>query len=161
MKTQVAIYDSHEKAIKAIEELNKNKFPMKHVTLLGQAEVVDDHIHIKSIEGVKASPLLVGVGAGTIVGILTGIGVFAIPGFGFLYGAGALIGAFAGLDFGILTGGLGTILTNIGMKKDHIIKFNEHLKEGKFLVVVNGPKEEVDKAKEILHAHGEHSDYLE
>jgi hypothetical protein len=39
----------------------------------------------------------------------------AIPGVGMLYGAGALVGAIAGFDVGIIGGGLVAILANIGI----------------------------------------------
>ena len=160
MKAQVAIYDTHEKALNAIKVLNDHNFPMKHVSLLGKAEIVDDHIHVKSLEGVKAAPALLGVGAGTVIGLLSGIGAFAIPGFGFLYGAGALIGIIGGFDIGLITGGVISLLTHVGFQKDEVVKLEKHLKESKFLVVVKGSVEEVEKAREILDADGSHLEFI-
>jgi len=156
MKIQIAIYDTHEKAINAIKLLANNNFPMSHVSLLGKAEVKDENIHIQTVEPIKNAPVLMGVGAGAIVGLLSGIGVFAIPGFGFLYGAGALVGAIGGFDVGLITGGIGILLSAIGIDKDNTVKYHEHLNEGKFLVLVNGPLEEIEKAKNILQADGTH-----
>ena len=161
MKSQVAIYDTHEKALGAIQVLNNHHFPMNHVSLLGKAEVIDDHIHVKSLEGMKAAPGILGVGAGTVVGLLTGIGAFAIPGFGFLYGAGALIGVIGGFELGLVSGGILTLLARIGIQDDDVVKVEEHLNEGKFLVVVKGSEEEIEKAKQILHTEGTHFDYVE
>lgn len=161
MKSQVAIYATHEQALNAIKVLNSHEFPMEHVALLGKAEVIDDHIHVNSLEGVKATPGVIGVGAGTIVGLLSGIGAFAIPGFGFLYGAGALIGIIGGFELGLVSGGILTLLARIGIRKDEVVKVEEHLKEGKFLVVVKGSEEEIEKAKQILHTEGTHLDYVE
>ncbi len=156
MKSQVAVYDSHEKALQAIKVLSEHNFPMEKVSLMGKAEVIDDHIHVKSLEDVKDAPALLGAGAGTIVGLLTGVGAFAIPGFGFLYGAGAVLGAIGGFDLGIIAGGIGTLLATIGIKKDKVVKVHEHLKAGKFLVMVQGTSEDIKKAEQILHAHGTH-----
>ena len=150
MKTEIAIYDTQEKAINAIKLLAKNDFPMRHVSLLGKTDVTDEDIEIQSLEPVKKAPLLVGAGAGAIIGLLSGIGIFAIPGFGFLYGAGALIGAIGGIDLGIITGGIGTVLLTAGIDKDNVVKYNKHLDEGKILLLVNGPIEEIEKAKTIL-----------
>jgi hypothetical protein len=154
MESQIAIYDTHEKAVNAIKLLSHQAFPMENVSLLGKAEVIEDHIHIKSLDTIKKAPAIVGMGAGTVLGLLSGIGVFAIPGFGFLYGAGALVGIIAGLDLGLIAGGAISLLTFTGMKEDEVVKYEEHLKEGKFMVIVNGDKEEVDKAKAILHTEG-------
>lgn len=160
MKSQVAVYDTHEKAINAIKVLNEKHFPMEQISLLGKAEIADDHIHIKSLETVKNAPVLIGSGAGLIIGLLSGIGVFTVPGFGFLYGAGALLGAIGGFDVGLVTGGIGTLLATIGIKKDKVVKCHEHMNEGKFLVIVNGSEKEIEKAEHILHTEGTHLQFV-
>lgn len=156
MKSKVAIYESHEKTIDAIKVLNKEKFPMKQVSLIGSAEIIDDHLHVRSLDTVKNAPLLVGAGAGIITGLLSGLGVFSIPGFGFLYGAGAVVGAVAGFDFGLIAGGFVTVLAMLGIKKESVVRYKEHLKEGRFMVVVNGSLKEIEKAEHILHTEGTH-----
>ena len=160
MKSKVAIYDSHEKALNATKVLNSMNFPMEHVSILGKAEIIDDHIHIKQLDTVKNAPLLIGTGAGAVVGLLTGIGVFAIPGFGVIYGAGALIGTLVGIDAGLVTGGIATLLATIGIKKESVVKVHEHLNEGKFLIIVNGPLKEIEKAEHILHTEGTHLEMI-
>ncbi|MBW4361523.1 hypothetical protein [Flavobacterium taihuense] len=160
MESQIAIYDTHEKAINAIKELSQNDFPMENVSLLGKAEVIEDHIQIKSLDTIKKTPAMVGMGAGTLIGLLTGIGVFAIPGFGFLYGAGALIGIIAGLDLGLITGGFISLLAFTGIKEEQVVKCQEHLKEGKFAVLVNGSVKEIETAKHILHTEGSHLEFI-
>jgi uncharacterized membrane protein len=160
MKSQIAIYDTHEKAVNAIKMLNQKDFPMENVSLLGKAEVIEDHIHIKSLDTIKKTPALVGMGAGTLIGLLSGIGVFTIPGFGFLYGAGALVGIIAGLDLGLVAGGFISLLTFTGIKEDEVVKCEEHLREGKFMVIVKGAKEEIERAKHILHTEGNHLEFI-
>ncbi len=156
MKAQIAVYTTHENAIKALKTLNSNDFPMDIVSLVGKAEILDDHIHVKSLDNVKNTPAYVGMGAGTLIGILSGIGIFTIPGFGFLYGAGALVGAIAGLDLGIVTGGLATVFTRMGVTEDQSVKCEEHLKQGSFMLVINGNEEEVNQAEKILHTEKTH-----
>jgi len=90
---------------------------------------------------------------GTVLGVLTGIGVFVVPGFGFLYGAGAIVGAAAGLDFGIIGGGLLAILAIYGVEKEQSIAYDEHLKEGKWMVVAQGDDAQLNKAMNILQAN--------
>jgi hypothetical protein len=160
MESQIAIYDTHEKAINAIKILSHQDFPMSNVSLLGKAEVIEDHIQIKSLDTIKKTPAIIGMGAGTLIGLLSGIGVFAIPGFGFLYGAGALVGIIAGLDFGLITGGLVSLLAFTGIKDEEVVKCQEHLKEGKFMLIVKGAKEEIEKAKHILHSDGNHFEFV-
>ena len=160
MKSQIAIYDTHEKAVNAIKVLNDKGVSMENVSLLGKAEVIEDHIHIKSLDTIKEAPAIVGMGAGTLIGLLSGIGVFTIPGFGFLYGAGALVGIIAGLDLGIVAGGFISLLTFAGIKEDKVVKCHEHLKEGKFMVIINGSKDEIERSKHILHTEGSHLEFV-
>jgi hypothetical protein len=160
MESQIAIYDTHEKAVNAIKVLSEQDFPMSNVSLLGKAEIIEDHIHIKSLDTIKKAPAMVGMGAGTLIGLLSGIGVFTIPGFGFLYGAGALVGAIAGFDLGIVTGGIISLLTFIGIRKDKVVQCHEHLKEGKFMVIVNGSMGEIERAEHILHTEGTHLEFV-
>ncbi len=102
MEVKVAVYDTHEKALNAVRKLDDNKFPLTEVSIIGKAELIEDHMHIKSTEPMVNAPAAIGSVAGIVAGILTGIGIFAIPGFGFLYGAGAVIGAIGGFDIGII-----------------------------------------------------------
>jgi len=160
MESQIAIYDTHEKAVNAIKLLSHQDFPMENVSLLGKAEVVEDHIQIKSLDTINKVPVIAGMGAGTLVGLLSGIGVFAIPGFGFLYGAGALVGIIAGLDLGLIAGGAVSLFSYTGIKEEEVVKCEEHLKEGKFMVIVKGSQEEIEKAKNILHTEGSHLEFV-
>ena len=156
MKSQVAIYDTHQKAIDALERLKNAEFPMEKTSLLGQAEIIDDHVHVKSMDDIKIKTTALGVIATSTLGLLTGLGIFAIPGLGFIYGAGALVGAIAGAEIGIVGTGLFSILTTIGFSKDSVVKYEQHIVEGKFLVIINGTLEEIEKAEHILHTEGTH-----
>jgi hypothetical protein len=153
MKTIVGVYESHDSAVKAVQALQTAGYPVKQVSLISKAELVNNHIHVKSSNTVETAEVSAGVAAGAVIGILTGVGIFAIPGLGFLFGAGALVGAFAGLDLGLIGGGLLAILTNIGIDKSVAAKYEKHLNEGKFLVFVQGGEDqsEVKRAHEILH----------
>jgi hypothetical protein len=158
MNTTIGVYASHEKAIEAIEELQRAGYPVQQLSLLGKAEIIDDHMHVSRNKWIQDAPVSIGVILGPILGILTGVGIFAIPGFGFIFGAGAVIGAFAGFDLGLVGGGVVSLMVTLGIKKDIAIKYHEHLKEKRFLVIAHGNEEEVKKAKEILHGH---KDYIE
>jgi hypothetical protein len=154
MKSTIGIYESHKSAIEALEELQREGYPVSHLSLLGRADLIDDHIHVRSNELLKEAPVSIGVVLGPVLGVLTGVGILAIPGLGFLFGAGALIGAFAGFDIGLVGGGIISLLTTLGIQKDYAIRYHEHLKVNRFLVIAQGNETEVMKAKEILHSHG-------
>ena len=154
MKSSVAVYNSNEEALNAAKTLKDENFNMGLVSIVGKADLIEDHLHINHFKEIESAPALVGVGAGITAGILTGLGVFAIPGFGFLYGAGVVVGAIGGFDIGLIAGGIGSVLTSLGLDKDKVMKYEKHLKDGKFMVFVNGSDADADKAKSILHTEG-------
>jgi hypothetical protein len=158
MKTTIGIYETHKKALKAVKELMESGFPVNKLSLIGKAEIIDDEIKVRPNEIVEEAPVSIGIVLGPVLGVLTGVGLFAIPGFGFLFGAGALVGAFAGFDLGLVGGGTISLLTTLGMKRAYAIKYHEHLKQNRFMVIAQGEKDEVQKAKEILDGYGNQMD---
>lgn len=161
MEQQVAIFNSHKDAVEALKKLKANDFPMGDVSIIGRAGVDEEHLHLDETDKATNVPAYVGIGAGTVVGLLTGIGLFAIPGFGILYGAGALVGAFAGVEGGLIAGGFVSVLAKYFTKDDHIENIKDHIEAGKFVLVVGGGDDEVAKAKEILHVDAQHTHFYE
>jgi uncharacterized membrane protein len=158
MNATIGIYENHDKAVDAVVKLKDAGFPVKQLSILGKAqeEVVDDKLHVMEKDPLKVAGIGTGTVVGTALGVLTGVGLFAIPGVGFLYGAGALVGAIAGFDFGLIGGGIATVLATVGVKEDYAKKYHDELEAGKFIVVAHGSKEEVAKASEIMNTHDQH-----
>lgn len=159
MNSAIGIYDSHDKALDAVKELKDADYPVKQLSIIGRAdvEVVDEGMHIQSKNPLNLAGVGIGTTLGAALGILTGVGVFAIPGLGFLYGAGALVGAIAGFDFGLIGGGIASVLATIGIKDEDAEKYRQHLDQGKYLLVAQGSEDEVSKARKILQEHGQHT----
>lgn len=151
--TIVGVYPTHEKAIEAVEELKREGYPVEQVSLLGTAVIIDDLMHVKYYRRSKNIPAITGAILGPILGILTGVKLFIIPGLGFLFGIGALLGALAGFSLGIVAGGAITVLATLIIKRKNILKYHEHTEERGFQVIAHGNKEEVNKAKEILDGY--------
>jgi hypothetical protein len=159
MNSAIGVYNSHDEAMDAVKELKDAGYHVKHLSLIGKAEIekVDEGMHAQPKNPLKLAGLGVGTGMGAALGILTGAGLFAIPGLGFLYGAGALVGAIAGIDFGLIGGGLATVLATVGIKDEDAKKYQSHLEEGKYLLVAHGSKDDVKKALDIVESHGKHT----
>ena len=126
----VGVYESHEKAVAALQDLQKSGYPVNQLSVIGKADLVDNHIHVKTNDNVEKAEV-VGVVGGAVLGMLAGVGIFAIPGLGFLYGAGALVGAMMGAEGGIIAGGLAAIFTSLGVNEAVALKYEKHLNEGK------------------------------
>jgi uncharacterized membrane protein len=160
MRTVVGVYENHHEAVEAVRELKSAGFNTKQISLIGKVKdtagledvAEDDSQRMK----VATTELGVTAIAGSTIGLLTGIGVFAIPGLGFLFGAGALVGAIAGFDLGLIGGGIISALTLPGVKGDTAKQYEKEVSEGKLLLVVQGTEQEVHEAQAVLASHGKH-----
>ena len=153
MNTIVGIYSTHEKAIEAVEELKRTGYPIQQVSLIGKAVVTDDLMHIKNNRKIKNAPAIIGAILGPILGILAGVKIFALPGLGFLFGIGAVLGALAGFSLGIACGGVLSLIAILVIKSRSVLKYHEHIEEKGFQIIAHGNNEEVNKAKEILDSY--------
>jgi hypothetical protein len=102
----------------------------------------------------------VGAFWGGFWGMLFGAAAFAIPGIGPVLVAGPLVAWIIGaLEGAVVVGGVSAVgagLISIGIPKDSVLKYEVALKTDKYLLVVHGTAEAVDKAKNII-AETEHS----
>ena len=156
MKSIVGIYESHTQAVDAVKRLKDAGYPVQKISLIGRAYHNEDHTFLKSNKVIEESEVGIGVVAGSILGVLTGVGIFAIPGLGFLYGAGALAGAIAGFDLGLLGGGIAAVLTSIGIDELNSHRYEKLLSENKFIIFVQGNEEEITRARDLLHTTADH-----
>ncbi len=145
----VGIYSSHKEANLAVEDLIAKGFSKKHLSVIGRAEEIEGQLHFMSNDNsAHSAPVAVGTSVGALAGILTGVGIFAIPGLGFLYGAGALVGAIAGFDFGLIGGGAVSLFETLTDDK-HDLTIDEHLQTHHVAVLYNG--EDRDKVVDVMH----------
>jgi len=156
MNSHVAIFNNKQKALDAIDLLNKKHFPIDKVSLVEKADIVVDHIKIKSFENIKMIPLLAFIFVGMVLGILASLNVFTFPGFYFLERVSPVIGGFIGLDIGLVSGTLLIIIITIIKKKDSIFQSNKHIEGIQYLVIVNGTIDDIEKAEHILRTEGIH-----
>jgi uncharacterized membrane protein len=158
----VAIYDTHEQAEQAIKELQEAGVDMKSLSIAARNQHTDEHV----IGYYNAGDRMmywgkVGAFWGGFWGLLFGSAAFAIPGLGPILVAGPLVGwIVAGLEGAAVVGGVSAVgagLVSIGIPKDSVLKYDVALKTDKFLLVVHGSPDAVDKAKDILagtaHSH--------
>ncbi len=110
-------------------------------------------MHFKKNRWIKNKPAIIGAIAGPILGILTGVKIFAIPGLGFLYGTGAALGALAGFSLGIVCGGIISLFSILLIKSHVFLKYHEHIEEKRFQVIAHGTKEDANRAIKILDGY--------
>jgi uncharacterized membrane protein len=156
VKSTVAIYNTHWTALHAVEVLKNKDYPVDQLSILGMAKIVDDLKKKKSKKQSKNTGMSAGIILGSTLGVLPGAGIFAVPGFGYIFGAGAVKKELADYVIGFAGQEIDSILTTVGIKKETVVKYSDHLKKGEFLVIAQGYEEEVENAMNILCNSGNH-----
>jgi uncharacterized membrane protein len=159
----VAIYDTHEQAEQAVKELQEAGVDMKSLSIAAKDMHTDEQVVGYYNIGDRMKHWgKVGAFWGGFWGLLFGSALFAIPGIGPILVAGPLVAwIVAGLEGAVVVGGvsaLGAGLVSIGIPKDSVIKYETALKTDKFLLIVHGTRDAVEKAKDIIGGTN-HSSY--
>jgi hypothetical protein len=155
----VGIYGTMSGAEQAVRELGRAGVPLHRISIVAQNLESEKEIH----GYVNAGDIAKG-GAGTgawvggLFGVLMGVAFLWVPGFGPLLVAGplsaALLGGVEGAAIGAAGGGLLGGLIGWGVSRKHILKYEEHLRGGKYLLLVHGSHEEVQRAHDVLQGTG-------
>jgi hypothetical protein len=156
--TIVGVYDTHHAAILALKALNDSGLPVRNISFISKADIIESKLHTCSTTENSNVPVEIGVVLGPVLGILAGLSIIALPGLGFLYGAGAIVGAIAGFDLGLVGGGIPTLLMTLGIKKENTSTYEKHLENGKYIITITGNTEIAEKSKVILNTVGQHID---
>jgi hypothetical protein len=150
VKLTVGIYNSHETALDAIRVLKNKNYPVSKLSIIGKARIVVAGKQEKPEEAAENIKESAGEVLSSSLRVLSEAGVFAVSGFGFIFGAGAIRNSLAGFALGMAGAEIVTILNTIGIKKRKIIRYVEYLNEGKFLVIAQGNEVEACTAMNIL-----------
>ena len=153
----IGVFSHHSDAEQAIKELEKSGFDMKKLSIVGKGYHSDEHPigYYNTGDRVKFWGKW-GAFWGGIWGLLFGSAFFWVPGIGPLAVAGPLVATIVGGAGGaVAVGGLnalGAALFSIGIPKNSIIKYEESLKADKFLLIVHGTQEDMERARDILNS---------
>lgn len=151
----VAVYRSHAEAEGAVQELRRDGYDMKKLSIVGKDYHTEEHV----VGYYNAGDRMQywgkwGAFWGGMWGLLFGAAFFAIPGIGPVLVAGPLVAWIVGaLEGAVVVGGLSAIgagLYSIGIPKDSVLRYETALKTDKFLLIAHGTASEVAKAKELI-----------
>jgi hypothetical protein len=151
----IYIYNTHSEAEQAIKALGKSGFDVKKLSLIGKGYHSEEHPVGFYTLGDKIKTWG-GFGAfwGGMWGLLLAPAVFFLPGVGVVAMAGPLVASLVGaLEGAVVVGGvsaLGAALSEIGMPKDQIMKYETAVKADKFVLMVHGTAAEEEKARTTL-----------
>lgn len=162
-KRAVGVFKRREDTEDVIRALKDADFDMERVSLIAR--------HVEDVEGAKEvtekhgneakEGAAAGATAGTILGgvggFLVGVGVLAVPGIGPLLAAGVGIPAFAstlaGAGIGAATGGIIGGLVGLGIPEERAKVYNERVKSGDYLVMVNGSEDDLARVESMMRKH--------
>jgi hypothetical protein len=151
----VGIYAHLDTAEEAVQKLGQGGFTIQHVSIIAKDLGTEKKVHgfVTSCDVAKSSART-GAWVGGIFGLLVGAAFLWVPGVGPLIVAGslssALLGGVEGAVAGAAFSGLLGWLASLGISKQHILKYEESVKAGKYLVIAHGTPEDVKKARGIL-----------
>jgi hypothetical protein len=113
----------------------------------------------KSI-GTAGDGAIAGGAVGSYAGLLVGLGLLVVPGFGpvLLTGAAATViaTAFSGGLIGAAAGSLVGGLVGLGIPKDQAEIYGDRINQGDYLVIIEGSTDDIDLAEAIFYQHHIH-----
>jgi hypothetical protein len=151
----VAVYNSHTEAEEAVAKLSAASFDIRKISIIGK----DYHTEEKVVGYYSTGDRMKswgGLGAfwGGIWGLLFGAGFFLVPGIGPVLVAGPFLAALIGaLESAVVVGGLSAVaagLVSLGIPKESAVKYEAEIKADKFVLIVLGTAEELERARSIL-----------
>jgi hypothetical protein len=156
MQSVISVYGNMPQAEDAVRALDKGGFPIEHISVVAQDLQSEKEVHGYITAGdVAKGGASTGAWVGGLFGLLIGAAFIWVPGFGPLLVAGPLaamlLGGIEGALAGAAGGGLLGALVGWGVSEKHILKYEEHLKGGKYLVIAHGTNDQVMRAREILN----------
>ncbi|MGC5781656.1 hypothetical protein [Methylobacterium sp. NFXW15] len=165
-QTLTALFDRYEDASAAVDKLEAGGIAHGDISLVGNNEgdrhaglIKHGHDHVspdtkeKAKDGIGAGATL-GTVVGGAAGLLTGLGMIAIPGVGPVVAAGWLVATLTGAGVGAAAGGLAGGLTGAGVSEKDAHAYGEGVRRGGTLVTVRADEARAPMVMDILEQHG-------
>jgi len=160
----VAVCATHADADVTVRALGRADFDMKKLSVIGKGYHTTDHAvgFYTTGDRVKAWG---GIGGfwGAIWGLLLGPAIFYIPPVGLIAAAGPFVMALVGaLEGAAVVGGLsaiGAALVSLGVSKDRAIKYEGAIQADRFVVIVHGTAQDIERARGVLASSSHPEDF--
>lgn len=156
MQTISGLFDTYEHASAAVHALHEAGIAHADISLVSStpANFDSDPVDEGATTGAE-----VGAGLGAAGGLLAGLGILTIPGFGPLVAGGWLfataMGSLAGAGIGAAAGGLVGTLTSAGIAESEAHELAEKVRSGGAIVTARVDEAHAGPAAAILrHAAG-------
>ena len=161
MQTVIGAYATTEQAERASQDLLKAGIAWDDISLIANNEggryapVTETTTDGATLSGhAVGHDAKVGAEWGAGIGFLVGLTGLAIPGLGWIAGAGWLMGTILGAGTGALVGGLVGALTHVGVPQADAERYTEAVRGGHVLLAVRATDEQAAQVASILNAAG-------
>lgn len=157
-QTITALYDTYDSAVSAVNALEAAGIPHSDISIVSN-NAENRYRKDRSTETAEDAGKGAGVGAavGGVGGLLTGLGLLAIPGVGPVVAAGWLVATVAGAATGAVVGGaaggLVGALTGAGVPERDAQFYAEGVRRGGTLVTARVDDARAATAREILQRY--------
>jgi hypothetical protein len=138
--TIVRLYADHTAAADAVQALKTAGVPERDISIIARDERVS----------AAATSAEIGAALGGLAGLLTGLGLIAIPGIGPVVATGWLAATAAGAAAGGLLGGALGVLSHAGLSGEEAHEIAECLRRGATLVAARVPETDRSRCEAIL-----------
>jgi hypothetical protein len=151
----VAVYREHAPAERALRQLHEAGIAMGDLSIVGRDfQTTEEPVGFVSAREYARAGAATGAWFGGLFGLCIGAAFLVLPGIGPVVIAGPLTAAVvAGIEgalAGTALGSLAGALVGWGVPKEKALKYETHVKGGKFLVVVRGEPEVIARARRLV-----------
>lgn len=162
-KTVVGLFDDFTQAQRAVQALEGSGIPRNDISLVANnAEGKYDHYANTALENDVTDSATTGAGtgatAGAVVGgglgLLAGLGLMAIPGFGPIVAAGWIVSTITGAGIGAAAGGVLGALVGAGVPHEEATLYNEGVRRGGTLIAVKTADDMAGSTADTLSQFG-------
>ncbi|NES03820.1 MAG: hypothetical protein F6K22_13815 [Okeania sp. SIO2F4] len=162
-QTISAIFKQEPQVNDVIDRLLKRNVPRENISVMGrnfesQTRITGFISKKDVIVGGLRTGAIFGSLFGSLLSLLTGVGVLFIPFVGSVVAAGpissVLLGAATGAIAGSAGAGLASVLTTLGMSKDKAAIYETRLKAGEFLVMAEVPANKSGEYQLLMESAG-------
>jgi uncharacterized membrane protein len=147
----VGIFDTHAAAEEVVHKLMDAGVAANHISIITQGLEVREQVQGYITTGeVARDAAATGAWTGGLFGLLTGAAFLWVPALGPLVVLGPLaMGALGAVEGGAIGGLLGAILGS-QVEKKRVPKIQAAIQGGKFVVVVQGPPQELETVRRVM-----------
>ena len=158
----VAVYHDQTSAEHALRQLHEAGFATSDLSIVGRDfQMSEQPIGFISAGDYASAGAAAGAWFGGLFGLCVGAAFLVLPGLGPVVIAGplatAILAGIEGALAGTALGSLAGALIGWGIPRERALKYETHVKGGKFLVIARGEPQAIARARELLdHQHADH-----